>query len=235
MLTWPTAPGPREPYLDVDDRPIAFTLAGSPPAPVEPVTLEQVKAALKIADDSAEDLLLTGWITAARALFEHATERQIITAEWEETIQGTPAFRQIELLRPPLTHVVSVTYDDDAGVAHLIDPADYRVHLSAVADTSSPPALLPIDPYCRPGSIEILSGLWPTTRALKIRRVCGYGATPLDVPPLVHATLYTLVGHFYKYRELTSAEIVRTIPFGADLLMASFKYPAVARRVAAWR
>lgn len=232
MLTWPT--GPRSPHLQVDDRPIAFTLSGSPMARVEPVTVDQVKDALKI-DDSVEDILIDGWITSARSLFEYTTERQIVTSEWECLIQGTPVDRRVEVPRPPMTQLVSVAYEDDGGTTVLIDPSDYRVTLSGVSDSASPPTIHALDPYCRPGAIELLAGAWPSTRALKIRRVCGYGTTPAEIPPLIQASLYQLVGHFYKYREATTAEIVRTVPFGVDMLMAGFKYTAVARRVAAWR
>jgi uncharacterized phiE125 gp8 family phage protein len=220
------------PTLDTVDRPIADTVAGSPLARVEPITLDQTKIALKISDDF-EDTVIETWIAAARAIWEQTTERQTITAEREWTIEGTPRNRRIEIPRPPLTHVVSVTYDDAAGVSQTIDPAEYRVTLSATATGGSPPALLPIDPYCRPGAIELLAGSWPTTTALRVRRLCGYGATPADMPPVMQAALYLLVGHFYKYREETTSPAVSVIPLGAQMLMVGFKYPAIARRVEA--
>ncbi len=215
------------------DRPVSFTMsADSPQVRVEPVSLDQAKAALRFSSTS-EDLLIKGWIMAARSLFEEQAGRQLVDAVWEYALDGPPQSARIELPRPPLVSVSSVTYDDGSGTEQTLDASLYRVLPSVLLEGS--PLTGVTDPYCTCGSIELVSGSsWPATigsRSLRIRRTCGYGTTPEDMPALVQAALYFLIGHFHRNRsEVTDPGPGRTlvqIPMGADMLIRGFKYAAM--------
>lgn len=215
------------------DRPVSFTLSGSPSARVEPITLASTKLALKITS-SSEDELLTIWIAAARQWFEDQTGRQIINASWEYALDCVPAWPRIELPRPPLIDVESVIYDDGNGNEVTVDPSTYNVLKSGIFDGSPSSGVL--DPFCGCGAIESKSGsTWPATsglgRSFRVRRTCGYGATADEVPGLVKGALYFLVGHFYRNRHEVTEKSLQTLPLGANELMLGFKYSALQTTV----
>lgn len=226
MTTWVKPLGAIIPSVD---RPVSFTLGGSPLTRVEPITVATAKLALKITSSSEDDLIAI-WIAAARQMFEDITNRQIINATWEYALDTPPAWPVIELPRPPLISVDSVVYDDGDGNEVALDASSYNVLKSGLFDGS--PASGVLDPYCGCGAIELASGsTWPTTsglsRSIRIRRTCGYGETPDEVPALIKGALLFLVGHFYRNRHEVTEKALQQIPMGADMLMRGFKYAAL--------
>lgn len=211
------------------DRLVSVTIAGEgSPAElvrVEPVTLADVKKQLRVTSDSENDLI-SGYIAAARALFEEHAGRQTIDAIYEYTCR--PLGCVIEIPRPPMTGLVEIVSRDLSGVEAVLDPTTYRVVLSGVASGS--PASVALDAYCPPGRIELASGVtWPTGE-LRVTRQCGYGPTAADVPALIKSALYFLIGHFYRNRSEVSAEDLQSLQMGAEMLMKSFKYAGLVAR-----
>lgn len=218
--------------IRVDDRPVSYTMeSGSPTERVEPITLEQTRAHLRLTSTS-EDAMLNVWRSAARTHFEEQTGRQCVDAVWEYALDGSPYQGVLELPRPPLASVVSVVYDDGDGVEQTLDAATYRVLPSFITPVGSPGDAV-IDPYCAPGRIELASGTsWPTTnglaRNLRIRRTCGYGATAVSMPSLLQATLLLLVGHFYNNRDEVVEVAMHRLPMGIETLLQGFKWTALS-------
>lgn len=223
--------------ITTDDRPVSFTFEASSPAQrVEPVTLEFTKAHLRF-PSSAEDLLIAGAISAARAYFEEQTGRQTIDAVYEYALDATPASRVLELPRPPLADVVGVYYDDSTGTEQTLDPTMYRVLPSFLPPLVASPAddnEVAIDPYCACGRLELVSGAsWPTTcgeRCLRVRRTCGYGDRVELMPPLIQSTLLLLIAHFHTNRLEVGAEQKYQLPLGATTLLQGFKWTALPTR-----
>lgn len=215
--------------LSATDRPVSFTRVDSSPAErLEPLTLAWAKLQLRIAPGStSEDDLIAEAIAASRSYFEEQTGRQCLDAEWEYAVDGVPDAGRLELPRPPLARVINVTYDDAAGAPQSFDASNYRVISSALTDTAASPIdPLIFDDHCAPGRIELLSGAsWPTTSglvaSLRVRRVCGYGATVADMPPLIRAILSLLLDFYYS-RGLNRDGLVN-----ANRLITSFKYRAL--------
>ncbi len=167
-----------------------------PPA-CEPIDLALAKKNVRFGSTS-EDLLIQGWIVAARQYFEQATGQQIIAAVWEYGVDAAPCGTVIELPHPPLLEVLSFTYLDAAGDEQTVDAADYQV---SAAGVGSPPTVT--DPFAKRGTLAIPYGAsWPTVttqaNALRIQYRAGYGSTVEDVPELVKAVLYDLVRHFHR-------------------------------------
>lgn len=200
------------------DRPIAISGA-------EPITLDWVKHHLRFLS-SAEDDVLTTYISAARGYFEEQTGRSCIDAEWEYALDGTPAGTVIETPRPPLSSVVSIVYDDVDGVEQTFDAANYIVHASIASPHSgSPSDPVAVNAYCGCGRIELAAGAsWPSTnglaRSLRIRRICGYGATADAMPPMIQATLGMLVQFFH-------ARASGDLPPVVQSLIDGFKWTAI--------
>lgn len=160
---------------------------------VEPLSLEEVKAHLNIeADFTDDDSLLNGYIAAARQLGENLTRRQFVPATYELVIDEFPADGAIELPRPPLQAVDSITYLDTDGVEQTLGTDYYRV------DTDSEPGrvLLAYDKS------------WPSTQsvpnAVRVRYQTGY---PLDAssdpttPQAIKQWMLIRIAGWYELRE----------------------------------
>ncbi len=180
-----------------------------PPA-VEAVSVELAKAHAKVEHD-AEDVLIAGYVKAARRLAESRTNRAIGVQTLELTADGFPAGRlPLELPRPPLVEVESVSYLDPAGASQILDPSSYRV----VAGT---PGLVAPAPGAR----------WPRTlagpAAVTVRYVAGWG--PDDLPEDGRLALLMLAAHWINRREPTAiGTIVAELPDGVDDLLGSIDW-----------
>lgn len=198
------------------------------------LTVEYVKKHIRVVD-TVEDVLIQTYIDAAASYFEAQTGRQLTTATREVWLDAFPFIgssgqdARIELPRPPLQSVESVTYIDGSGVLQSFVGGSPSANLYRVTT--------PVGPYAARGFVEPLyGGTWPTARAetgaVRIRYVCGYGAD--NIPALATGVLCFLVGHFYQFRsaavEASNGQIV-TLPYGVQAMIDSFKYSALPSQV----
>lgn len=163
----------------------------TPPA-IEPVTVEQAKAAIRVST-SDEDAYIAGLIKMAREIVEYKTNRALLTQSWQAVFDGFPISRSnprvIPLERSPLQSVTSVQYLDFDFNVLTFDPVNYRVALRS-----------------EPGRVILKTGLvWPIVpneaETAIVNYVAGYGSDPASIPtPLIESIFY-LVAHFYATRE----------------------------------
>lgn len=175
----------------------------------EPITLSDVKDHLRITDDDSQDILLTGYITAAREQVEDYLKRALITQTIEEYFDyGFPNVFYLE--RNSVLSVTSITYTDGAGSTQTVSSSDY------VLDNKSQQARV----YPTYGSS------WPSPRsernAVKITYQAGYGGRN-DVPNSIKNALLLLVGSYDRNREATAPVQLHEIPFGIKSLLSSYR------------
>lgn len=155
---------------------------------VEPVTLAEAKTHLRV-DGTDDDALITALITAARQDCEHRLGRALIDQIWEKVLDAFP--EAIELPRPPVSSIVSVTYYDTAGALQTLDAADYSLD----GENDFGPAWL----------TPVYDTDWPDTyaipNAVRVRCTCGYGASGSAVPEAIKAWIKLRVGALYAQRE----------------------------------
>jgi uncharacterized phiE125 gp8 family phage protein len=151
---------------------------------IEPVSLAQAKLHLRV-DDTAEDSLISAWITAARERAEASANLRLVAQELELQLDGFPGeqHRAVDLvtlerrssgdairLVTPLIAVNSIKYIDTGGTEQTLAVADYQVDGDA-----RPPRVLPA-----------YDKTWPSTRAVlnavKVRFTCGF-AWPFTADP----------------------------------------------------
>lgn len=136
-------------------------------AATEPVTLAELKLQCRV-DTTDDDLLLGMFIAAARAKAENYTGTALITQTWEQTLDAFPP-AQIELLRPPVATITSVTYVDELGATQTLSSSLYTL------DASTYPGWL----------LPAFNTEWPDTQdsanAVTIRYVSGGASAPDDV------------------------------------------------------
>ena len=178
----------------------------SPPS-VEPVSLDEVKAYLRI-DGTDDDALLTRLIEAARERAEEYTRRAFITQEWDAVYDDVTA-DYIELPRPPLISVTGVYYTTDAGEQTLATSAYY------------------VDSISEPGRVILLASGWPSRRSkagLRVRYSAGYGAAASSVPGPIRQAIITAVGDWFEAcGSVAVGEAVNELPSGAKATLEPYR------------
>lgn len=161
---------------------------------VEPVTRTECKVARREAlDEHEQDALIDSLIKAARQQVEEETTRQLITATWRQSLPQWPTRNggRIELRRPPVQDVISVTYLDTNGVRQTLSDSLYLL------DAASPN---------RPGWLyPAYNQTWPDARlqpgSIEVTFVAGYGSAATDCPETARQAIQLLAGHWFENRE----------------------------------
>ncbi|OQM75212.1 head-tail connector protein [Manganibacter manganicus] len=151
---------------------------------VEPVTLAEAKAHLRLADTSEDDLI-SGLIRAARQDVERATCMALIDQHWRLVLDCWPASGLLKLPLHPVREILSITVYGSDGEASLIDHAAYE------ADLISRPARLYLAK--RPEPLRMLNGIEVDFRA-------GFSEAGTDVPDLLKRAILLLAAHWYEFR-----------------------------------
>lgn len=176
----------------------------TPPA-IEPVTLAEAKAHLRV-DSTADDTLIQGLIQAAREAAESFTGRALIHQTWRLTLDAWPAQKlpwwdgvvdgadvagpaaAIFLPRPPLASVAEIRTYAANDLASPVPASVYDVDTSGI-----------------PGRVRLRDGQsWPepgrTLSGIEIDFVAGYGATAAAVPQTLRLGILAEVARLYENR-----------------------------------
>lgn len=136
--------------------------------------------------NTTTDPELSALISAARTNAEKMTRRALITQTWDLVLDRFPSWA-IDVPKPSLLSVTSITYIDENGDTQTLDAADYRV------DTKSLPGRI----------TPAFDHTWPSTRdvtnAVTIRFVCGFGAAA-DVPATIKQWMKLRIKHLWDNR-----------------------------------
>lgn len=190
------------------------------PPSVEPVTLAEAKAHLRV-DASDDDAYILGLITTAREWCEEYLDRTLVSTQWVMRLDKFPddGTMDVELPRPPVVSsgtatAVSVTYTAENGGTQSWSSASYRV-----------------DRASTPGVVRTLYGqTWPPhlqdDNAVTVTWWGGYGPSGSSVPAAIRHAILMLVGHWYENRQATVATgaVPQDVPFGVRSLLDSQKW-----------
>ena len=140
------------------------------PVATEPVSLAEARAQLRMtADDTtADDALISVFITAAREFAEHYTGRALSLQTLEMALDAFPAYG-FDLDMPPVATITSIKYTDAAGTEQTVPTASYILSL-----------------YGDARHVTLAYGAsWPATQgitnAVRIVYVTGYTVAPKAV------------------------------------------------------
>lgn len=185
---------------------------------VRPLTLDQVKAHLRITHADEDDVLLA-FIDAAAEWYESLTQRALTLATYRQTWDTWPSdYRRtfwgtMLLARSPVVAVTSIKYLDQSGVEQTVDPSVYRLDASGVQAKVVPIATWPSHGD-RPG-------------AIRVNYTAGV-ATPEEVNRLDRAALLMLVAHLDKHREITvTGTAVNPVPMSVESIVRIRALPSV--------
>lgn len=174
---------------------------------VEPVTLADMKAYLRL-DSDGEDELVEALIMAGRLAVERATRIQLVEQSWRFRLRAWPVERAVALPFHPLISVEAVRVFPASGLAEVIGPDLYRI------DGASEPARLLVessvpDPGRRADGIEI-------------DVTSGFGATPAAIPGPLILAVQRLVAHWFENRGDDARRAGPGLPPDALALVAPF-------------
>lgn len=191
----------------------------TPPA-VEPVTLSQAKAHLRV-DSTDDDAYIASLITAAREWVEQYLDRTLVHTQWVMRFDKFPdsGIEPVELPRPPMVTsgtatAVTVTFTQEVGTTSTYSTAEYRV-----------------DRYATPGAVLPIYGTtWTPHRqddnAISITWWAGYGASGSDVPAAIRHAMLMLIGHWYDTSRsgVLTGTISKEVEFGVKSLLDSQRW-----------
>jgi uncharacterized phiE125 gp8 family phage protein len=163
----------------------------TPPA-IEPVSLADAKAHLRV-DTGDDDALITRLIAAARETAERATGRAFMAQTWRLWLDCWPNDWAIEIPRPPLIGVSSITVYDALGNATVVDAGSYLVDAASI-----------------PGRVVFRNTVLPPVnlrgaQAIAVEFDAGYGADADDVPAGICEGVLAWIAHLYESRGDTVA------------------------------
>lgn len=191
----------------------------TPPA-VEPVTLAEAKAHLRV-DASSDDAYIVTLITAAREWVEQYLDRTLVHTQWVMRFDSFPpdGTHDIELPRPPMATAgtataVVLTFTAENGTTSAYSTASYRVDRDGT-----------------PGTVKALYGqTWPPhlrdDNAISVTWWAGYGASGTSVPAAIRHAILMLVGHWYDGSRsgVVMGSISKEVEFGVKSLLDSQRW-----------
>lgn len=187
-----------------------FSLEQSVAPASEPVSLAEARLHLRV-DHTAEDTRISALITGARVGVETATRRQLMPATWVLRLDAFPCRDDlpIELPRPPIRAVSSISYVDEAGASQVWDPAKYQV-----------------DKYEEPGRILPAYGeSYPSTRdvmnAVTVTYTAGFDDAAAVPQPYKDAMLLWLAELFLRREEGHAGSRVETVPLCVERVLGT--------------
>lgn len=155
----------------------------------EPVSLDEVKAWLRL-DSSDEDQLLSTLIVSARMTLEAYTRRFFVTQRWRMRLDAWPAqtLRRRTLAIPfaPLSAVSDIRVYDSSDVAQTVSRESYRA-----APTREAGRLVFLEPPAKPGRAY---------DGIEIDIDVGYGESATDTPESLRRAILALVAHWHENR-----------------------------------
>lgn len=185
---------------------------------LEPVTLAEVKAQLRISMDDEDDLI-SGYITAAREHVEMFLRRSLINRTYRLRLTDFPRDKTfIELPKPPLVSVSHVKYYDD--VNNVLTTFAAANNYSVFGDSIL-------------GRVQLLDEVdWPEVYeredAVQIEFVAGYGAAAANVPQSIRLAVRMLVSHWYENRvPVNIGNIVNPLPHHINSLLWAHRVVSV--------
>lgn len=153
---------------------------------VEPVTLEEAKAHLRVSN-SYEDDLISALIVSAREFVEGYTGRALITQT--RKVYMDRFYPVISLPYPKLQTVSSIKYIDENGTEQTVDSSIYREFSS---DYTSQIILKDSEDYPDTES---------EPKVVNIEYICGYGDAADSVPQGIKQAMLLQIGGWFRHRE----------------------------------
>jgi uncharacterized phiE125 gp8 family phage protein len=187
---------------------MALVLIAAPE--IEPVTLAEAKAHLRL-DESSEDGLVASFIQTSRLQIEATLGLALITQIWSYRLDKWPDGCVLELPLRPVQSVTAVRITAADGSVDTLGAERYLLD-----GASAPPRLHATpSPWPRPGV---------RAQGVEIVIRAGFGDEAGSVPPPIRQALLMLVAHWYENREpVLVGTSASSIPDTISALLAPYR------------
>jgi uncharacterized phiE125 gp8 family phage protein len=181
-----------------------MTLILADPPALEPITLIELKAHLRLDHDSEDDLL-NSLITTARHYLEERTGLALITQVWRLCLDDWQKSDCVTLGKTPVSTINEIEQFDSHGTATVLDLS------GMLLDGKSRPARLYTSKQSKPE--QVINGI-------EITLIAGFGE-PIDVPDLIKRAILIHVSHMYEFRGVVKPDMQpASEPSGYSALIA---------------
>ena len=180
----------------------------TPPA-LEPLTLVEAKAHLRL-DTTDEDDLVTALIVSARHVVERETRRALVTQTWRVVLDAWPDPDTFKIPLAPFISLIAIRTYDAANAATALAASTYYVD-------------------AQPGAARVRFTTQPTNpgRAIagvELDVVAGYGAAAASVPEPLRLAMRLLVARWFEARGDAAADTgALGMPPVVEALLAPFR------------
>ncbi len=145
------------------------------------------------------DVELQALITAARTDIEEFLDRALITQHWAMKLDRFARGDALEIPRPPLITLGTITYLDPSGAVQTFATENYSVDVLSL-----------------PGRVILGYGkYWPYTQSVRncvtVGFTAGYGPSASDVPPAIRHAIKLRVAELYEHREPAPLDQLDTV------------------------
>lgn len=179
-------------------------------ADVEPISLEAIKAHLRVTEDD-ENEYLEDLISHARATAENYTRRGLITRTVELQLDEWPEKEIVYLPYSPASEIEHLTY-----TTRELETVTLTIDEDFYFDANSMPArLIPVTSW--PGR-----ALKPIS-AISVKYECGH--TAANIPKSILHGILMQISHLHEHREAVYAgyTVITTMPFGIETLWYPYR------------
>lgn len=173
---------------------------------VEPVTLSEAKAHLRVESDH-EDLLILDLIKVARQELERQTGLCLIDQSWRLFLDQWPSCGSIDLPLRPVKEISEIRIFDHEGNPGVLAPSGYV-----------------LDAYGQMPKLHMQQMAIPSQKhnGIEIDIICGFGEIGSDVPDILRRAILVLAAHWFEFRgTYTPKDQPVSIPPLFDRLIAS--------------
>lgn len=174
----------------------------------EPLTYAEVKAFLRLNDDS-EQTFVTTLITIARQIVEGQTWRPLISQSWALQFDASELNLFISNInKAPIISIDMVTYYDVNNALQTLSPTLYET-----------------DIYGNPARFRLKSipSVYDRMGALIVNFVCGY-TNAAAVPQAIKQAMLLIIGHLYENRQdVVTGTQVNEIPMASRYLLEPYR------------
>lgn len=180
---------------------------------VEPITLAEAKAYLRV-DNDAEDVLISSLVMTSRLQIEAALSIALVSQTWSYFIDRLPLDGTIRLPLRPIQTLDAV-----------------RIHHGDGGTTSLPTAGFVLDGLSNPPRIVCHGVPSPMVaprlaNAYEFAVTSGFGPAAADVPAPIRQALLQLVAHWFEHRDPSAIGTEATrIPAAVSQLLAPWQSP----------
>ncbi len=181
----------------------------APPA-VEPVTVNEAKAHLRI-DHGDEDALIASFIATSRLQIEAALNLALITQSWSWRFDSWPDDKVVRLPLRPVQSIDAVQITAADGTVEPIPPERFLL------DGASLPARLvsTAGAFPRPGAAAL---------GIDVAFTAGYGSAATDVPAPIRQAVLMLTAHWYEHRQAAEfGGVSARIPEAVSVLLMPYR------------